>query len=276
MHPRSSRCCGRPAGRRPGLMLRSLLSGEPALAEAAFVSLSDCAAKRVAALLRDRSGVGLRALCRKAGLPVSLEPAFAAAILALNAAASMPDSLRQGIDRELICAPCSSPARRMRAETQALMALLRRMDAEAAREEARVLADLLADDAALALLVEADPSFLVELEARRSARSGLKPRSVSELLAQDALVQAVAGIVQHDEIDACGRSRWRRRSTSSIWVWSATALTGRLSASSTSIVTLAWSGSSAPRQRRGRKAEIGVSASSGASSGRIGPLAERL
>jgi hypothetical protein len=44
------------------------------------------------------------------------------------------------------------------------MGLLRRIDAEAAREEARVMADSLADDAALAFLVEADPSLLVELE----------------------------------------------------------------------------------------------------------------
>jgi hypothetical protein len=44
------------------------------------------------------------------------------------------------------------------------MALLRRLDAEAARDEARALADSLADDAALALLVEADPNFLIELD----------------------------------------------------------------------------------------------------------------
>jgi len=44
------------------------------------------------------------------------------------------------------------------------MGLLRRMDAEAAREEARAMADCLADDAAFALLVETDPSLLVELE----------------------------------------------------------------------------------------------------------------
>jgi hypothetical protein len=50
-------------------------------------------------------------------------------------------------------------------EADALMALLRRMDAEAAREEARLMADSLADDAAFALLVEADPSFLIELES---------------------------------------------------------------------------------------------------------------
>lgn len=149
----------------PGLMLRSLLSGEPALAEAAFVSLSELPAKRVAALLRDKRGVGLRALCRKAGLPVSLEPAFAAAILALNARGFDAGSLRQGIDRELMRSVLLACEAHEGSETQALMALLRRMDAEAAREEARVLADSLADDAALALLVEADPSFLVELEA---------------------------------------------------------------------------------------------------------------
>jgi hypothetical protein len=149
----------------PGLMLRSLLSGEPALAEAAFISLSELPAKRVAALLRDKRGVGLRALCRKAGLPVSLEPAFAAAILALNARGFDAGSMRQGIDRELLRSVLLACEANEGPDTHALMALLRRMDAEAAREEARVLADSLADDAALALLVEADPSFLVELEA---------------------------------------------------------------------------------------------------------------
>lgn len=149
----------------PGLMLRSLLSGEPALAEAAFVSLSELPAKRVAALLRDKRGVGLRALCRKAGLPVSLEPAFTAAILALNARGFDGGSVRPGIDRELLRAVILACEAHEGPESHALMALLRRMDAEAAREEARVLADSLADDAALALLVEADPSFLIELEA---------------------------------------------------------------------------------------------------------------
>ena len=149
----------------PGLMLRSLLSGEPALAEAAFVALSDLPAARVAALLRDRRGAGLKALCRKAGLPVSLEPAFTAAILALNARGFDVGGGRHGIDRDLLrgvlvaCEAMEGP------EADALMALLRRMDAEAAREEAKAMADSLADDAALALLVEADPSFLIELEA---------------------------------------------------------------------------------------------------------------
>ncbi|WP_089174864.1 DUF2336 domain-containing protein [Bosea sp. AS-1] len=149
----------------PGLMLRSLLSGEPALAEAAFVALSELPTVRVAALLRDRRGAGLKALCRKAGLPLALEPAFVAAVLALNARGFDAGSARHGMDRDLLrqvlcaCEAMEGP------EADALMALLRRMDAEAAREEARLMADSLADDAAFALLVEADPSFLIELES---------------------------------------------------------------------------------------------------------------
>ena len=72
----------------------------------------------------------------------------------------------------------------------------------------------------------------------------------------------------------------RSRTVTSITCWnstlSATALTGRLSASRVRNVTTARLERIAPRQRRGRKGEIGVSASSGASIGRIGPCAERL
>src|SRR3546814_15014619 len=57
--------------------------------------------------------------------------------------------------------------------------------------------------------------------------------------------------------------------TSRISRWSATALTGRLAASRTLKRMLVDSGTSAPRQRRGRKGLIGVSASIAESSGRI-------
>jgi uncharacterized protein (DUF2336 family) len=148
----------------PGLMLRSLLSGEPALAEAAFATLSELPPARVAALLRDRSGRGLKALYRKAGMPLALQPAFTAAIAALNEFGFQRISGVSGIDREILrcvlvaCEALDGP------EGDALVGLLRRLDAEAAREEARAMAESLADDAALALLVEADPTLLVELE----------------------------------------------------------------------------------------------------------------
>ena len=148
----------------PGLMLRSLLSAEPALAEAAFVALSDLPPVRVAALLRDRRGSGLKALYRKAELPASLQPAFTAAIMALNLRGFDAGGAGRGIDRSILrevliaCEAADMP------DSGALLGLLRRMDCDAAREEARLMADSLADDAALALLVEADPALLIELE----------------------------------------------------------------------------------------------------------------
>lgn len=156
----------------PGLMLRSLLSGEPALAEAAFVSLSELPATRVAALLRDRRGSGLKALYRKAGLPDAVQPAFTAAIMALNARGFDKAGGGRGIDRSLLREVLIAVEALDDPGANALMALLRRMDSEAAREEARAMADSLADDAALAFLVEADPALLVELEigdVRRAA-----------------------------------------------------------------------------------------------------------
>ncbi len=148
----------------PGLMLRSLLSGEPALAEAAFVSLSELPATRVAALLRDRRGSGLKALYRKAGLPDAVQPAFTAAIMALNARGFDRAGGGRGLDRSLLREVLIAIEALDDPGANALMALLRRMDSEAAREEARAMADALADDAALAYLVEADPALLVELE----------------------------------------------------------------------------------------------------------------
>lgn len=156
----------------PGLMLRSLLSGEPALAEAAFVSLSELPASRVAALLRDRRGSGLKALYRKAGLPDAVQPAFTAAIMALNARGFDLAGGGRGIDRNLLREVLIAVEAQGDPGSNALLALLRRMDSEAAREEARAMADSLADDAALAFLVEADPALLVELDigdVRRAA-----------------------------------------------------------------------------------------------------------
>ncbi|WP_332682292.1 DUF2336 domain-containing protein [Bosea sp. (in: a-proteobacteria)] len=157
--------CLRENGRlTPGVILRSLLSGEPALAEAAFATLSELPSRRVRALLWDRGGSGLKALYRKAAMPGALLPAFAAAVAALKRGGYRAGAGASGIDRALLSEVLIACDGLEGAESHALMALLRRLDAEAAREEARGLADSLADDAALALLVEADPQFLIELE----------------------------------------------------------------------------------------------------------------
>jgi autotransporter passenger strand-loop-strand repeat protein len=71
-------------------------------------------------------------------------------------------------------------------------------------------------------------------------------------------------------------SRTATDNTSRTSVKSATAAVGRFSLSSTSNKTSAVLGSNAPRQRRGRNAEIGVSGSRFADSGTIGPCADKL
>ena len=72
------------------------------------------------------------------------------------------------------------------------------------------------------------------------------------------------------------RSRTSTRATRRTSKLSAVAETGRLSASRTSNRTLAPCDNRAPRQRRGRKALIGVRARIRASNGMIGPCADRL
>ena len=124
----------------------------------------DLPTARVAALLRDRRGAGLKALYRKAGLPASLQPAFTAAIMALNVRGFDAGGAGRGIDRSLLRGGLIACEGLDGSEAHAVMGLLRRMDAEAAREEAKAMADSLADDAAFAYLVEADPALLVELE----------------------------------------------------------------------------------------------------------------
>ena len=64
--------------------------------------------------------------------------------------------------------------------------------------------------------------------------------------------------------------------TRALTMWSATAATGRYSGSFTSMRMRTWLGRSTLPWRRGRKAEIGVSAMSWDEIGRIGPPTERL
>ena len=134
----------------PALILRSLLSGGTGIAEAAFADLSGLAPSRVAAILRDRRGGAFAALYGRAGLPDGLRPAFTAALSARHEAGAEEWTLpgarlsRRMIER-VLTACADLPAE----ETGKLMALLRRYEVEAAREEAREVAQALADEAVL-------------------------------------------------------------------------------------------------------------------------------
>lgn len=118
------------------LLLRALLSGNGPLFEAALAHLADVPLARVQGLMRDWRNAGFAALYRKAGLAEALLPAFRAAIETLGAPQSAEDSLarlsRQKVERVLTT--CRSL---QNVELERLLAVLRRFEAEAAREEAR-------------------------------------------------------------------------------------------------------------------------------------------
>ncbi len=144
----------------PGLILRSLLSGETALAEAALAHLAGVPLARAADILHDRRGGGVAALCRKAQLPAALVPAFVSAFAALREiGAPLTEAARASVSRritERVLIACDSSDE---VENASLMALLRRFEADAAREEAFDIAQGLADDAALTALRAVDPEL---------------------------------------------------------------------------------------------------------------------
>jgi uncharacterized protein (DUF2336 family) len=118
------------------LLLRALLSGNWGLLEAALAELAELPLARVRGLTRDWRGTGFAALYRKARLPEALLPAFRAAIEALTSIDAGEESgaclSRQRI--ELVLTACKAANS---GELDKLLAVLRRFDAEAAREEAR-------------------------------------------------------------------------------------------------------------------------------------------
>jgi hypothetical protein len=138
-----------------------------AFVEASFTELTGLPPARVAALLHDRRAAGFSALYGRAGLPRSVKPAFEAAISAFRemgmATSEAQLSLRM-IERVLsACADLSED------EAGKLMALLRRYEAEAARETARDAADALADEAAANAALGYRPIALIGVDPDRMA-----------------------------------------------------------------------------------------------------------
>ncbi|TDR93741.1 DUF2336 domain-containing protein [Enterovirga rhinocerotis] len=154
----------------PALILRAILSRGMAFAEAAFADLSGIAVERVAAILRDERGSAFRSLYARAGMPLPLRPAFEASLAAYRETrrgANPSDGAalsRLMVERALAACEAFPPE-----ETGRLVALLRRFEAEAAREEARKAAAHLADRAALALILEYAPQVLEDAEDGRIA-----------------------------------------------------------------------------------------------------------
>jgi uncharacterized protein (DUF2336 family) len=145
----------------PALILRALLSQNMAFVEAALADLTGFPPERVAALLHDRRVGAFSALYQRANLPKNLERAFAAAFATLREEGAEVGSTGTQLSRRMIERALAACARLPGEDAGVLTALLRRYEVEAAREEAREMAGALADDAALALVLEHRPAMLI-------------------------------------------------------------------------------------------------------------------
>lgn len=143
----------------PALILRAILSRALPLAEAAFADLAGLPATRVGAILSDRRSGAFRALYGRAGLPASLRPAFEAALAAAGEA-PFGEAIGACLSRPVVERALDACQDLPADEAGRLVALLRRFLSEAARDEARRVAGGLADQAALALVLEHAPHEL--------------------------------------------------------------------------------------------------------------------
>jgi uncharacterized protein (DUF2336 family) len=123
-----------------GLVLRALLSGNRSLFEAALSELSEVPLARVAGLVRAWHSAGFAALYARARLPDALLTAFRAALAAQDEiGATLEEGSGERLSRAMVERVLTACRSLNSAEVGKLTALLRRFEAEAAREEARDL-----------------------------------------------------------------------------------------------------------------------------------------
>jgi uncharacterized protein (DUF2336 family) len=141
----------------PQLLMRAVLSGEVALFVAALSDLAEVDPARAQGFVLSRSMMGFGALYRKAGLPKSLEPAFAAAVAAWQELSGHMPIAEGRLSRVMIEMVISAVALLQGPDIDRLRALLGAYQAEAAREDARLrVAEILAEPRAIA---EAEPEL---------------------------------------------------------------------------------------------------------------------
>jgi uncharacterized protein (DUF2336 family) len=143
-----------------GLILRALLSRSIQFVETAFADLSGHPHRRVAAILRDPHAGGFRALYGRTGMPESLRAAFEAGIAALRQTrdeAGETSRLSRPMIGHVLTACAGMPAEL----SGRLVATLRRLEVEAAVDEAHGAASAMADDAALAIVLRHAPEELI-------------------------------------------------------------------------------------------------------------------
>lgn len=130
----------------PALMLRALLCGDRALFEAALADLSGLPLARASGQVRYHKGGGFAALYARARMPADLLPVFRGALAAQDEAGVVAVMDEARLSRRLIRLVLEHCAR-LEGETLARVnALLRRFEAEAARQDARDVTERLIQD----------------------------------------------------------------------------------------------------------------------------------
>jgi uncharacterized protein (DUF2336 family) len=119
-----------------GLLLRGLLCGNKHLLEAALSELSGMPLDRVAGLAAKSKGARFAALYRKARMPERLLPVFVAALEAV-AASRLRGPASAELHRPIAASVLHACVSINRGHLDYLIANLRRLEAEAARDEAR-------------------------------------------------------------------------------------------------------------------------------------------
>jgi uncharacterized protein (DUF2336 family) len=148
----------------PQLLLRAMLSGEIGLFAAALAELGEVDHRRAMGFIQARGGVGFAALCRKAGLPTVMIPAFAAAVAAWQALAASGDEPGGRLSRVMIETVLSGVALIEGPEMGKVRALLLGFHAEAVRAEALLrIQDLLAAEPQATVLADGEPGEAAEL-----------------------------------------------------------------------------------------------------------------
>ena len=119
-----------------GLLLRGLLCGNKTLFEFALSELSGLALRRVAGVVAKGKGAGFGALYRKARMPTRLLPVFVACLEALKTY-GLPGPMTARLQGPLIDSVLRVSISISDGELDYLISALRRLEAEAAREDAR-------------------------------------------------------------------------------------------------------------------------------------------
>ena len=162
-----------------GFVLRAILSGKTELFRASLADLSGLPLARVDGFVENCESAGFAALYRKAALPIELLPAFRIALRAAEGSDWTPSN-GAGLSRTVIERVLTSCAAVNDGDLDRLIVLLRRFEAEAARDEARQPPAIVAKTPLLALQAASArddaPLLLTDFDALQDEPTSLRGR----------------------------------------------------------------------------------------------------